>query len=308
MSQGTPSAPDAAAAVADRHRLASAVHSWRLRRAQFSCAQSDARVAAHWHRRRCLAAALARWSQSRSPAAVWRRNPYATGWALATHGSEASEARHARRAELAQCACELLLLRRHWAAEATRDALARWRIRIGADDPRTSRALAWAAARRRLRRCGAALRRWATEVRWRAMLRDISTRCADCARAERKFRRLRGAVRTLEAHAARRQRVAAAAMRADLKALEAALFAWRRRSARFVAARARWRRAAAALRARLRQEVGARLRQLGALRAAGEAQRRDSDARWRAAYSAFAGELRSPALRSPALRTPTCRS
>ena len=299
-----PSAPDAAAAVADRHRLASAVHCWRLRRAQFSCAQSDARVAAHWHRRRCLAAALARWSQSRSPAAVWRRNPYAAGWALATRFDEA---RHARRAELAQCACELLLLRRRWAAEATRDALSLWRSRIGAD-PRTLRALAWAAARRRLRRCGAALRRWATEVRWRAMLRDISARCADCARAEREFRRLRGAVRALEAHAARRQRMAAAAMRADLKALEAALFAWRRRSARFVAARARWRRAAAALRARLRQEIGARLRQLGALRAAGEAQRRDSDARWRAAYSAFAGELRSPALRSPALRTPTCRS
>jgi len=291
------SPPSALGAV----RLASAVHCWRLRRAQFSCAQSDARVAAHWHRRRGLAAALARWSQSRSPAAVWRRNPYAAGWALATRGSDS--ARHARRAELAQCACELLLLRRRWAAEATRDALSLWRIRIGAD-PR----LAWAAARRRLRRCGAALRRWATEVRWRAMLRDISTRCADCARAEREFRRLRGAVRALEAHAARRQRVAAAAMRADLKALEAALFAWRRRSARFVAARARWRRAAAALRARARHEVGARLRQLGALRAAGEAQRRDSDARWRAAYSAFAGELRSPALRSPALRTPTCRS
>ena len=305
MSQAAPSAPDAAAAVADRHRLASAVHSWRLRRAQFSCAQSDARVAAHWHRQRGLTAALARWSQSRSPAAVWRRNPYASGWTLATH---ANGSRNARRAELAQCACELLLLRRRWAVEATRDALSLWRSRIGADDPRTARSLAWAAARRRLRRCGAAVRRWATEVRWRAMLRDISTRCVDCARAEREFRRLRGAVRTLEAHAARRQRVAAAAMRADLKALEAALFAWRRRSARFVAARARWRRAAAALRARLRQEIGARLRQLGALRAAGEAQRRDSDARWRAAYSAFAGELRSPALRSPALRTPSCRS
>ena len=73
-------------------------------------APGDARVAAHWHRRRCLAAALARWSQSRSPAAVWRRSPYAAGWALATRGND--EARHARRAELAQCACELLLLRR----------------------------------------------------------------------------------------------------------------------------------------------------------------------------------------------------
>ena len=62
-------------------------------------------------------------------------------------------------------------------------------------------------------------------------------------------------------------------------------------------ARARSRRAAAALRARARHEVGARLRRLGALRAAGEASLADSDARWRAAYSAFAGELRSPALR-----------
>ena len=254
------------------------------------------------------AASPRRWPAGRSrarrpPCGAETRTRPAGRW---PHTAARPARRATRGARLrAQCACELLLLRRRWAAEATRDALSLWRIRIGADDPRTSRALAWAAARRRLRRCGAALRRWATEVRWRAMLRDISTRCATarapsanfggCAAPSARWRRTpRGG------SAWRRRRCAPTSRRS------------RRRCSRGGgAARASWPRARGGGAppprcARARHEVGARLRQLGALRAAGEAQRRDSDARWRAAYSAFAGE-RSPA-RSPALRTPTCRS
>ena len=268
------------AAVADRHRLASAVLR-RLRRAQLVRA-SDARGGA-------LAPPAARRGAGPLVAVALagrrvRRNPYATGWALATHGSEASEAPRAA-CGAAQCAancCAAAPL--GGGGDATR-----WRggACIGADDPRTSRALA---GRRRGAGCGAARRSGAGRLRCDgARCSATFLRAAQTARAERK-----SAVARRRPHAGGARRAAAARggggdARRPQGARGGAVRV--RRRARASWPRARWRRAAAALRARLRQEV-ARLRQpVRCARRAGAAARLDARAR---AYSA-AGELRSPA-------------